>query len=155
MGQSTDGLLVYGYHLDTSDEFHIQEVDEYGGPDPERFDWYDGLDFVGQGKQRLLASVGFTETDWRVDGYFERERAAKAAVGVKFESHCSDECPMYFLAAHTVRVARGYPQVVDFAALTEQAKAEDWDGKLAKAVEALGITPTQDGPRWFLASERG
>ena len=46
-------------------------------------------------------------------------------------------------------------QEVDFAAL-EQARTEgDWDAKLAHAIQALGVTPKQERPKWLLVSYWG
>ena len=102
MGVSTDAILAYGYDLGGGDEWQVRELDEYGGlipdtggrvPDPEVEDDYD---LIGLAERHLLDASGFTETyeDGR-EGYFGRERAAKEALGVEFETYCSDSSPMY------------------------------------------------------------
>jgi hypothetical protein len=161
MGQSTNGMLVYGYNLGGGDgPWEVEGVDEYGewspswlNPDPDNEDG--GGDVIEDAKKVLLASVGFTETDWRADGYFDRQRDAEARLGVEFDSYCSGDYPMWLLAAHVITVYRGDVQEVNFAAL-EQARTEgDWDTKLAHAIQALGVTPKQERPKWLLVSYWG
>lgn len=154
MGVSTNGILAYGFDLGGGDgDWKIQEAGEYGEWTPE---WANGEDTtVTCAEAKLLESVGFTETDWRADGYFNRQRNAEARVGVEFKSHCSDSCKMYVLAACTVTAHRGSAQEIDFAALEQQRLAEDWDGKLKRACEVLGITPNQSEPKWLLVSYWG
>jgi hypothetical protein len=151
MGTSTDAILAYGYDLDGPDgEWQIREVDEYGSP---TLDWWDDDDIIEAVETKLLAATGFTETDWQVDGYFTRRREALAAIGVEVISHCSGECPMYILAAHSTTARRGGPKTVDPADMA--ALQKDADARLARALEALGMTPTQDKPAWLLASDWG
>lgn len=158
MGTSTNGILFYGYNLGGGeDEWHIEEAGEYGEWEP---DWYDaededGPDIVTAAENRLLASVGFTETDWRADGYFSRQAEAEARLGVVVDSHCSGDYPIYFLAAHKITVRRGYAEEIDLTQLEASRVEQDWDGKLRAAVEALGITPKQAKPMWLLVSYWG
>lgn len=154
MGVSTNGILAYGFNIGGGDgDWKIQEAGEYGEWEPEWANEDDGT--VECAEAKLLEAVGFTETDWRVDGYFERKREAEARVGVEFEGHCSDQCTMYVLAAHTVTAYRGDAKEIDFAVFEQQRLAEDWDGKLQRACEVLGITPTQEQPKWLLVSYWG
>jgi hypothetical protein len=162
MGVSTDAILAYGYDLGGGDEWQVRELDEYGGlipdtggwvPDPETEDDYDLIELA---ERHLLNASGFTETyeDGRKD-YFARERAAKESLGVEFETYCSDESPMYLLAAKVLTVARGYVEdAAAFILAAEQARPE-MDAKLRAAVEALGVTPVQDEPKWLLVSYWG
>lgn len=62
------------------------------------------------------------------------------------------KCTMYVLAAHAVTAYRGDAQEIDFVALEQQRVAEDWDGKLMRACEVLGVTPRQEQPKWLLVS---
>ena len=153
MGQSTNGMLVYGYDLG-GDEDGWQIAEENIAAFLEWGSGEDG-DLVEKGKVRLLASVGFTETDWRADGYHERKKAAEERLGVEFESYCSGDYPMWLLAAHTVTVYRGDCKEIDFAALEKARTEGDWDAKLAHAIQVLGITPTQEKPGWLLVSYWG
>lgn len=157
MGQSTNAILAYGYNLGADEDgWKLQEAGEYG--EPPALPWYDPErdDFVEAAERRLLAEVaGFTETDWRVEGYFTREREAKARLGVEIEAYCSDSCPMYVLAAHVTTVHRGWIEHVDPNDLAQRPVAEGWDVSLRAAVTALGITPVQPEPRWLLCSYWG
>lgn len=159
MGQSTNGVLAYGYDLGGGDgDWKIEEVGEYGEWEPE---WLevdedeDSEDLITQAGERLMASVGFTETDWHADGFFDREKAAKARLGVEFESYCSGDYPMWLLAAHKITVYRGDCEPIDFAELEKLRAEGDWDTKFAHAVQVLGITPKQAKPGWLLVSYWG
>ncbi|EMF31117.1 hypothetical protein H114_00772 [Streptomyces gancidicus BKS 13-15] len=168
MGRATDALLVYGYDLggdDAEDGWKVQQVDQYGGlleqpwynPDPdEDADDEDDTDFVSCAEAQLIREVaGFRETypaAGDTAGYWERRRAARQRVGVTVRTYCSDGTPMYVLAAHVIRVSRGYVQTIDPRDLTERPARENWDTKLAAALDALGLTPVQDAPRWLLVS---
>ncbi len=154
MGQSTNGMLGYGYDLGGDEGgWKVAEAGEYGEWMPS-WSTEDG-DVREDAERRLLASVGFTETDWRAEGYYDRKRAASSRLGVEMEAYCSGDYPMWLLAAAVITVYRGDCKVVDFAALEAQRVDDEWDAKLAAAVEALGIEPTQDGPRWLLVSYWG
>lgn len=154
MGQSTNGILVYGYDLGSdASEWKVREADEYGGL---TLDWYgeDDDDFWGAAEKRLLATAGFTETDCTVDGYFDREREAKARMGVEFDSYCSDGYPMFVLAAKgsVLTAYRGDCKHVDMVDLVEAPSVNGWDDKLRAALAVLGMTPTQERAQWLLCS---
>ena len=158
MGQSTNAMLVYGYHLGSDDNgWELEGVGEYG--ELPTLDWHDSesdeADFGTDAELRLLASVGFTETDWTVDGYHQREREAKARLGVELETHCSGDYPMYLLIAKGITVYRGDVKKIDFAELAAEVQAKGADEKLRAAVQALGITPKQERPQWLLCSYWG
>lgn len=160
MGQSTNGMLVYGYDLGSDDDgWKIQGAGEFG--EMPALDWFDadaedGDDFATAAEQRLLVELaGFTETDWQVDGYFERERAAKAQLSVEFDTYCSGEYPMYVLAAKVITVYRGSVEEIDMVDLAAAPAREGWDDKLRTALAALGITPTQEQAKWLLVSYWG
>lgn len=154
MGRSLSAKLVYGYDLGGGeDEWKVREVDEYGGLP--HLDWYDedSEDFVGDAEKRLLAVVaGFTET-WETatsDGFYEREKAAKARLGVEFDWYGLSDGSSHLLAAHVVNV--GWSGLVDVATLAVHPDRLAWNAALASAISALGITPTQDRPGWILCS---
>lgn len=160
MGQSTNGILAYGYDLGGEEDWKIQGVGEYSElPD---LDWFDpeneeGDDFQSAAERRLLAEIaGFTE-EWSSgnEGYFEREREAKGRLGVEFGTYCSGEYPMFLLATKVITVRRGYIETIDMADLAVAPTREGWDDKLRVALAALGITPTQEQPKWLLCSYWG
>jgi hypothetical protein len=156
MSTSTDGILAYGYDLGEGFQ-KIQGAGEYGELPP--LPWFDAEsdDMIEAAEHRLLAELaGFTET-WEDghDGYYSREREAKARLGVELETYCSDSCPMHVLAAKVITVYRGDVKELDLAALAVEPEMNGWDEKLRAALAALGITPTQAEPRWLLCSYWG
>lgn len=162
MSTSTNAMLMYGYHLGSDEQWEIQEVDEYGSIDYGRIEWLadvdtevEEIDFREMVEERLLASVGFTETDWRAEGYYDRKKAAEARLGVTLEDHCSGECPMWVLSACTITAYRGDMKSISFTELAERVMDEGMDAKLAAAVTALGMTPKQERPAWLLCSYWG
>ncbi|GGK61795.1 hypothetical protein Sme01_03660 [Sphaerisporangium melleum] len=161
MGSSLSAKFVYGFDLGGGeDEWKIRETDEYGGIDAgnaSTLAWYDDSeDFVGEAEKRLLAVVsGFTETwdDNAGDGFYKREEAAKARLGVEFEWYGLSDSSSVLLAAHVVDV--GWSGPVDLEALHAHPDRLRWDAALATAVHALGITPTQGDLAWILCSYYG
>jgi hypothetical protein len=160
MGTSTNAMLVYGYHLGGDEDGWLFEgLDEWGTLPDGFFDWYDkdsedSSGFLEDAQDQLLARVaGFTETDWRADGYFARKREAEAQLGVEIESHCSGDYPMYLLVAKAITAYRGDVEEIDFQALAEEVHGADI--KLRLALDALGIRPTQEQAQWLLCSYWG
>ena len=154
MGTSTDGILAYGYNLGGDDSgWEVAEADEHGGLE---LDWLaDDPGFTTAAMDKLLAAAGFTETDWQVDGYSKRKKAAEESLGVEFETYCSDDFPMYLLAAKVITVSRGYVEPIDMTELVEAPNVNGWDGKLRSALSTLGLTPKQEKPQWLLCSYWG
>lgn len=155
MGQATDAILAYGYDLG-GDGWKLEGLGEYGELPP--LDWWDDEDdFATAAERHLLTQVaGFTET-WadRREGYFDRERAAKARLGVTIDTYCSGSCPMYILAAYVATVKRGDCEVIYPAGMSQRPAEEGWDAKLTAALDALGIRPTQERAQWLLCSYWG
>ncbi|HEY9371875.1 hypothetical protein [Streptomyces sp.] len=160
MGQSTNGMLAYGYDLGGEEGWKLQEAGEYG--ELPELPWFDeenedGDGFQESAERRLLAEIaGFTET-WSSgnEGYSDRKREAKAQVGVEFDTHCSGDYPMYLIATKVITVYRGSVKDIDMAALAVEPEMNGWDEKLRIALQALGITPTQEKARWLLCSYWG
>ncbi|MEV7793385.1 hypothetical protein AB0O68_15540 [Streptomyces sp. NPDC087512] len=160
MGMSTNAMLVYGYHLGSSDSgWLVHGAGEYGELPP--VDWYNPDDedndgFQESAEKRLLATLAqFTENDWSADSYFDRQHAAKARLGVEFDTHCSGDYPMYLLIAKGITAYRGDAQEIDFAALQDEVQRADADAKLRAALDALGLRPTQERAQWLLCSYWG
>jgi hypothetical protein len=160
MGQSTNAVLVYGYNLGGGEiEWLVEEANgEFGEL---HLDWFNEddepgeNDFIEAAENRLRASVGFTETDWSVDGFYERRREADKRVGVEFESYCSGDYPIYTLAAHVITVHRGDCEQLNLDELARLPRENGWDDKLAAALQTLGLTPKQAEPAWLLVSYWG
>lgn len=153
MGTSTNAYLMYGYDLGGGDgPWQIQGIDKYDTWEPAWLDEDEG--FMESVLNKLRAAAGFTETDWRADGYFERRNAVDEQLGVEVESHCSGDYPMYVLAAKKFTAYRGDVEAIptDLSALVA---AESLDAKLARALEVLDFKPIQEKPGWLLVSYWG
>lgn len=152
MGTSTDAYLMYGYDLGGPDEWEIQEVGEYDSWEP---GWLKGDELAESVTEKLRIAVGFTETDWQADGYFERQRAADEMIGVEVVSHCSADFPMYVLAAHKIRASRGNPEVLGLEGMIRPERIAQMNARLKSALEVLDFRPVQEQPAWILASDWG
>jgi hypothetical protein len=154
--------LAYGYDLGTGEAFKAAERGEYGEP---KLPWLptdeDGDSVYGglgeEVEKRLLASVGFTEDNWRVEGYYDRKREAEKRVGVELDySGHADYAGWVLVAKWSKRnVEWSEAMAVDLDELTNRPAYEGWDGRLADALTALGITPTQAGPKWLVYPSYG
>lgn len=158
MGRSTDAILAYGYDLGGSDGWKVHDAGEYG--ELPALNWYtpdeDADEFQEAAERQLLTQIaGFTETDWQAEGYFARQREAKALTGVEFETYGSGDYPMLLLAAHVTTVRFGDCEEIDPVDLQQRPERKDWDAKLTAALGALGIRPTQERARWLLCSYWG
>lgn len=121
MGQSTDGILLYGIRVE--DETLERFDDAYERPDPKPGD----KDFAA-----WLLYMG------------------KSHFGVEVVDHCSDECPLYFLAiAGTVTTAwRGHPMPID----PSKMQSEPYWADMLKEFATVNHVKTEGEPGWWLAS---
>jgi hypothetical protein len=162
MGMDPEAHLAYGYDLGTGEDFKAAERGEYGAPE---LPWLpadedgdsDFSEFGDEVEKRLLASVGFTETNWRAEGYYDRKKEAEKRVGVEIAYSGAPDYAGWILVAQgserSVEWSETMP--VDLDELTNRPSYEGWDTKLADALTALGITPTQDGPKWLVFPSYG
>lgn len=162
MGSSARAHLAYGYDLGSGEDFKAAERDEYGAP---KLPWLpvdeDGdsnyEDFGEAIEKQLLTAAGFTETDWRIDGYYERKREAEKRVGVELDySGHADYAGWALIAIGSERsVEWDEVMVLDLDELEGQPVAEGWDTKLRDALAVLGITPTQVRSKWLVYPSYG
>lgn len=160
MGSSPDAHIGYGFDLGYAEDFNAAERDEYGSPDLPWFDEEEDDGLSDKAEKLLLVEVaGFTETDWRADGYYERKRAAEARVGVEFIHSGGldgDYSGWVLVATGSHRsVEWSETMALDVDSLRDDPAANGWDEKLAGALKALGITPTQDGAKWLVFPSYG
>lgn len=163
MGMSADAHLAYGYDLGSGEDFKAVERNEYGSPklpwlpvDDEGFTDSSAFDDLIEGV--LLASVGFTE-EWKGGDptYWDRKQEAEKRCGVElaYSGH-ADYAGWVLVAKNSERsVEWSEVMAVDLDELTNRPAYEGWDMRLADALTALGITPTQDGPRWLVFPSYG
>jgi energy-converting hydrogenase Eha subunit A len=141
-GPATNAVLAYGFDVGGSDKgFTVREADKFGQI---KLDWFDssaGHDFQELGMQHL-AAAGLVYQPW-----FQGEQP------VCIVKHCSRPFPAHIIAAGaTVVVARrGQLQHLNMAQLVG-AVDQRVDVMLSEACQALGITPFQPHPGWFLVS---
>lgn len=176
MGMDPDGILVYGYALGGPEEgWKIDGLAKWGSlitpwyrcedDDCESTDEDEGDDdFATLADRQLLIAHGFTEghPGWGDDvtedaryAYYARRKAAEKAIGVEVSSCGGNEYPSFLLRAYRVSAEWSETVVIDWPALEARRVAEDWDGRLAAALIALGLKPLQDRPQWLLTSAYG
>lgn len=162
MGSSAEGILTYGVSLGGEEEgWKIQGLDRWEEwrpswlkPDEDDPKEYADADYVDSAMDALLASVGFTETNWQADGHFERKKDAEERLGVSFVSHGHHNFKQFIITTFHVSAnqtqARGVDPDVIAAAPTEL-----WDSRIQDALDVLGIKPVQEKPCWLLTASYG
>lgn len=146
MGQSTDGILVYGWDLGDPDAYVPK-----GEPQHWAADWLEEFLDADDDDEFLAAALG-TALPERGDDYSVR-RAAIDALPLEVIRHCHSDYPMYLLAHRQLnwRVYRGHVEDVD------EIKVLSWqehDAELWAAMAKLGLTPPL-GPKLLMASYWG
>lgn len=137
MGQSTDGILAYGFDLGIEEE------------KPEWLGEHDDLEDLTAADAGLTepATENYKDPAW--SAYWAAKRATEAACPIELVSHCSGKYPMYIMAVRgSVKTAkRGYPETLTADDLTvppeKVAAAKAW-------CEAHGIEWQE--AKWILAS---
>ena len=140
MGQSTDGILCYGFCLDEDAEYPWT-VDE------ESMDFEDYLATLGGLSEPETSN--YEDRSWKT--YWRRKEANAESIGVDLVCHCSDECPMYILAAHdSVKVAnRGTPEELGQTLHIGM----HWKEDLYQFCQKAGVEFKE--PQWILCSMWG
>jgi hypothetical protein len=157
MGTYASGILVYGVDLGGGDgEFLVAETDAYGAL---TVPWYVETDeddnFVEHIEETLLSAHNFPEEHFPGADHQEHVGAAKAAMGVHVAYCGQDTYTTYLLVTYEEAASGAGVVSVDFAELEQRRVREDWDGKLAHALELLGLTPNDPQPKWLLTSYYG
>jgi hypothetical protein len=146
MGLDWDGLLAYGYDLG------LEESIEFEFPE-----WWDSDNEEGEGfgefaeHYLVREMIGFTET-WKEndgEGFYERLREAEKKLGLEIIYYCSYDYPGYILSAKTYRAYQGEPVPI---IPDDLAVDPDWDDKLNKALEILGVKSSNPKPSWLLST---
>jgi hypothetical protein len=131
MGQSTDGIVAFGFNL--GEELPGAWVDEEGDSG--------GFDF----EEFVLAQAGvkypdgeFKRNDPRWDTYRKAREEALAACPAKLVTHCSCDYPMFFLAVNVTETS------------ASRGSAEEFDPKTPSAdqIKALKTFCKQHGIEW-------
>ena len=158
MGSVARAHLAYGYDLGTADEARFAEVDEYGAPalpwfDDEETDEDEGdRGFVEQLFNHLYSLI----PDPKPAEYdFERQEAAEEHFGitVEFPGHV-DNSGLVLAVANTDRFV-SWAETLELDSAEISRLRPEWDTKLTIVLAALGITPTQDSPKWLVFPSYG
>jgi len=146
MGQSTDGLLFYGFLIP-------------GGEDGEPAFWESEDDPDAEHDKFIAAKLGVVEPDVPYEGnneafsaYWTKQREVLKTIPVTVVSHCSGDYPMYAIAISSTShsASRGYPEEIP----AEKLKIDPiWDQQLADFCKLVGIEMGK--PSWILASYWG
>ena len=149
MGVSTDAILFWG--LCDNDENHWVNLGrEYDDPDyveatdDSEEDWEE----VYAARMGLEAPPGpYGEHKDKYPPFWTARDKLVEDSGCRIDYHCSDRCPMPFVAVSesVVIASRGYP--VEMKSL--KVKPE-WEAKLRRFCEVMGIKWSE--PKWWLVS---
>lgn len=177
MGASPYGKLVFGFSLGGAEgEWEFEEAED-GTFDPEKLSWLvpsseevQDEEEDGDDEEHYISSCDFSlcaekhlrvqlggldpEDGWEREGYFKRRQAADAKLApVELIMHGYHEDPGHALVAFELSSEWGEVTELDLPSLEQQRLVGDWDAKLVTAINTLGITPTQEGPRWLLLAK--
>lgn len=120
MGQSTDGLVAFGFDLGEQEELP-EALLEAGRQDGDGFEWQSVVSVLTD-----LTPPGVEWEDTFVQvyrDYWAKQREATENHPLEMVCHCSGECPMWFLAVRgtVTRAKRGFPQPVEMPAVSDEA----------------------------------
>lgn len=144
MGYSPKARLYYGYPLtDGEGEWHIREYDE--DERTLKVDWFD------EDEHSIWGLPGL------VEDHLTRRSDVFEEIGVSAETYGHHEYPAVLLAVSESEIGVEWSEfaLLDFDELGAKVRLGRWDGRLAHAIELLGITPKQDGPRWMMVADYG
>jgi hypothetical protein len=135
MGSSPRAHLAYGFDLGTAEDFKAAQRGKYGQPD------------VPWAPDEMWA---YTFADALV-----KQLPDPTVIGVEF-SGAEDSTGWMLVVKDSKRTVDWTDALVlDLAAMNARPLDEGWVGALYVAVETLGITPTQDGPKWLVFPSYG
>lgn len=160
MGMNVDATLAYGYDLGTDEDPKFAEKNEYDQPN---LPWFNAeaedddegeKGFVEQLFNHLYAQIDNpapAEYDYR------RQTVAEEHYGIRIEHSGSHEYPGYVLIVSDVHESVEWSDTleVDPVKLSTLPQEGGWDAKLETVIKTLGITPTQDGPKWLVFPSYG
>ena len=113
MGTSTNAILAFGFDLGVED---TEELPEKMLEDNRDIDEEDGFDFNRvaakmAGIEQPSVKYEGNEEAWRA--YWKKQSDAAKACPIDLITHCSYDCPMYFLAVRGTKIVanRGFPEL--------------------------------------------
>lgn len=177
MGQSTDGILFYGYVWADEGVRLFPDEDDNGY-------WYNALArrrghldpwqyYRTSGAEAEHASLRYEEQRgayerWKAEVGFQALldvwdaviKSIKAEFSADISSHCSCDYPMPYIYIRGTKVTayRGSAVEIPVAAIAE-SPLDEWNAELDRFIEALAIDMSEpeygdgpQGPGWFLVS---
>jgi hypothetical protein len=145
MGSPVIANLAYGYDIGNIDESPIFEATWFDDVDPD-------TEPVDQLYAALYAAIPDALPESNVD---RRKDAAVEHFGVEIAYCGTDDYSGWVLIAvgSDREACNADTMALDVRELLEGPDL--WDGKLAAALTALGVTPTQDWPKWLVFPSYG
>lgn len=154
MGQSTDGILFYGYCWDEEGaELWADGQENEDGESEDAEERYARLIGIPRPTAEYPERDNHTPEAERArsafSDYWDAKGKAVEASGVEVDRHCSGECPIPYVAvtASKTTARRGYPETIKTLDV-----GVGWDKMLADYCALMGITPPQEKPGWWLVS---
>lgn len=148
MGTSTDGILFYGFLVEDEEALH-DRLSGVGPDDDDDNDVSEDDDDVSEEHSSMVAKLyGWDGKNPKYDWDWEKKHPSPVTIG----THCSGDCPMYYvaIAASEVTARRGYPEAV-----STETKPE-WDAILTDFMSKLSDKFGMELPKvkfgWYLAS---
>jgi hypothetical protein len=149
MGVATDAILVFGASFEDGFEFPWgdMEVDDW---------WMEVTGFVPEAEypfdEQGNYKIGFSRNSRKVDAFYDEKNRWMEShpMPVRIVSHCSDEYPMFFIAAKEEMTAkRGSPrQVIPSLMLDTQ----EMEKTIREFLERFGIEYAGE-ICWWMASD--
>jgi hypothetical protein len=137
MGSNPRAHLAYGYDLGSYEDFKAAERGEWGSPNLPWLDEESGTYAFSGGAEDILKAAGMTAVEIAFSG-------AEESIGWMLIAKDSERSVEWDLA-----------MTLDLIDMVAQPNRGLWDTKLAAALTALGLTPTQDGPKWLVYPSYG
>ncbi len=165
MTTSTDAILFYGYcwEEETSKPWNIgKEDDEETETESDweaRYASAKGLvhptePYPDSGSGPITNQRSYTPEDRQIVGkyqaYWDKSRVLIEASLCVVETHCSDECPMPYVAIKTSVILSSRGSMTEVKSLTVDS---GWDAALADFCHTLGIDVSSMRPAWWLVSD--
>lgn len=153
-------ILAYGYGLGDNNQHEIEEVDQYGTmnlPWVHRDeDGWPTEDLTEAFTRRLYEAIPEADRGDASDSHDQGD-AVKHHFGVKILEHgwlAEGDTASYALIASHKMTEGGNADPVDLRERLKLQEDKDFDGRLRKALDILGVTPKQTEPSWLLMATR-
>lgn len=154
-------VLAYGYDLGNSDRAAIEEIDEYGTIN---LPWLrrdeDGWaieDLPTACNRKLYDAIPGRDKGEHQEDSWDQAEHVKNYYGVKILEHGwlaeGDTASYALIASHKITLG-GDADPVDLRERLKLQEDKDFDGRLRKALDVLGLTPKQAKPSWLLMATR-